>query len=457
MWRRRAAGWGAGAALLVAVGGSTACPAPEPDPDAVASLQVQAAAAYNQGDYPRQTELLARLLEADPDNHVARYNLACGQALSGRGDLALTELRTLADRGIDFGAANDPDFAALRGDPRFQEIIAGMDAKYPPVSTSQVVIELDDLDLDPEGMAWDAARQRYLLSSMRGSKIVAVTPDGSVSDFAGLDVGGVPVAVLGLRIDDDRGLLWAVGTAIPRARGYADAHAGTTAVFALDLATGRRVRAVVRPEKEPQPGFNDLVVTRGGDVYLSGSVLSRIPAGADAPQPMTPRILESNGIALDPTERFLYASTPAELLRIELATGSVARVTGPEGEPIAFFDGLYATPGPSGATALVGIQRGARWRVAQLVLDADGDEVVSVLTLERGGAPRTGLPGPPRLDGATTGAVVGETFHYLAHRRPTDEELEEIPARQRGMAVRPILMKTALPPAATGPRAPTGR
>jgi hypothetical protein len=52
------------------------------------------------------------------------YNLACGYALVGRPEDALAQLERLAQRGSDFGAASDSDFDSLRGDPRFQVLVA---------------------------------------------------------------------------------------------------------------------------------------------------------------------------------------------------------------------------------------------------------------------------------------------------------------------------------------------
>jgi hypothetical protein len=62
-----------------------------------------------------------------PDRAKLHYNLACLHALEGRREDALAALRrtTEIDPAMRQMAADDEDFASLRGDPGFQSVIAG--------------------------------------------------------------------------------------------------------------------------------------------------------------------------------------------------------------------------------------------------------------------------------------------------------------------------------------------
>lgn len=55
---------------------------------------------------------------------VASYNLACGYARLGRKQDALEALARAVDEGFGQGMADDSDFASLRTEPRFQELVA---------------------------------------------------------------------------------------------------------------------------------------------------------------------------------------------------------------------------------------------------------------------------------------------------------------------------------------------
>jgi hypothetical protein len=75
-------------------------------------------------DPARTREILEDGLRTHPDSATLRFDLACLDALQGRVPEALDGLRdALARRpGLREAAREDPDFAALRDDPRFREL-----------------------------------------------------------------------------------------------------------------------------------------------------------------------------------------------------------------------------------------------------------------------------------------------------------------------------------------------
>jgi adenylate cyclase len=92
---------------------------------------VAALAALDEPD--RAQEWMRRALLIDPDNLLMRYNFACTLARSRRDpDAALRMLAPVLER--DTGkvvtvAPTDPDLAGLRGDPRFQAMLAAAEAR----------------------------------------------------------------------------------------------------------------------------------------------------------------------------------------------------------------------------------------------------------------------------------------------------------------------------------------
>jgi adenylate cyclase len=85
------------------------------------------------GETERAKDWMRRALLVDPDNLLMRYNFGCTLARSfGDADAALDMLGQVLER--DAGrkarlAPTDPDFASLRGDPRFQAMIAAAEAR----------------------------------------------------------------------------------------------------------------------------------------------------------------------------------------------------------------------------------------------------------------------------------------------------------------------------------------
>ena len=85
------------------------------------------------GETDQAKDWMRRALLIDPDNLLMRYNTGCALARSlGDFEAALAMLGPVLER--DTGrlvrfAPTDPDFAGLRGDPRFQAMIAAAEAR----------------------------------------------------------------------------------------------------------------------------------------------------------------------------------------------------------------------------------------------------------------------------------------------------------------------------------------
>lgn len=78
---------------------------------------------YRSGDYATFVTILEKVAQYSAAD-VDLYNLACGYALVGRSEEAIATFEKVVARGADFGAAQDEDFASLRGDPRFEALLA---------------------------------------------------------------------------------------------------------------------------------------------------------------------------------------------------------------------------------------------------------------------------------------------------------------------------------------------
>jgi tetratricopeptide (TPR) repeat protein len=80
---------------------------------------------YNAKDYEGALEACHVALEKFPGNALILYNIACMQSLLGRGDEALETLGTSVETWPKFkeNAQKDDDFAPIREDPRFVELV----------------------------------------------------------------------------------------------------------------------------------------------------------------------------------------------------------------------------------------------------------------------------------------------------------------------------------------------
>jgi len=94
------------------------------------SVWEQAANAYphwRNGDYATAVGILRDVADRYPETGLILYNLACAEALNGEGDAALEHLAraTALEERWRKAARDDPDFDAVRRDPRFELAVAG--------------------------------------------------------------------------------------------------------------------------------------------------------------------------------------------------------------------------------------------------------------------------------------------------------------------------------------------
>jgi tetratricopeptide (TPR) repeat protein len=81
---------------------------------------------YNAKDYAGALAVARGVLDAYPGNGLALYNMACAEALLGETDDALAHLREAIEAAprLRETAQTDDDFASLRGDERFEGLVA---------------------------------------------------------------------------------------------------------------------------------------------------------------------------------------------------------------------------------------------------------------------------------------------------------------------------------------------
>jgi hypothetical protein len=393
------------------------------DAAAAADHRVKAISAYNAGKYDVVISETKLALEADPTSNGDRYNLACGYALNGQPELALAQLRDLLERGVDYGAALDSDFASLHDNAEFMEIVAAFEGLHPVVNNSERLMDVSErVDLAPQGLAFDAKTGRTFVSSMRTGEIWAIDKSGASKVFATLQADGTPLSAFGLEVDAARGTLWAVGSAFSLHEKFKESHKGTTALFALDLATGAVKRAYPNVDEGGRIGYNDIAVAPDGTVYLSGGQLHVLRPGAEAPVLLgvnPPPFRSTNGITLGPDPGLLYvAANRSGVARIEVATGEWDWVESSGGVDLRSFDGLYSVPG-----GLVGIQLGLdRWRAVRVDLDKTGGRVIGHEVLEQGN---------PDIAFATNGDIIDDHMIYVG-RAPLEAGADRTAAGPAG-------------------------
>ncbi|MFO0583929.1 MAG: hypothetical protein U0229_16780 [Anaeromyxobacter sp.] len=342
---------------------------------------------------------IAAVVRERPDDASVLYQVAAAQARAGRRDEALATLERVEALGTGVDPRGRDGFAVLEGEPRYRALKARIRARAPAPGRAALAYELAEGDLVPEGIAWSARTRELYLGSVK-RKIVAVGEGGGVRELVAPGAGGLG-AVVGIRVDDVRGELWAVSEVMD-----APLPGAIVGVFRFRLPDGALL-AVHPVSRALGELLNDLVVAADGAVYVtassSGSLLRIDPARGTVEAFLPPGALaEPNGITqLEPGA--LHVACWHGIARVELATRQVRYLTKASDIADGCIDGLYAWRG-----GLVGVQNCVHdsGRVLRLRLGDGGRRVDGVEVLEAY---------HPLFDGVTTAALAGDGLFLVGN------------------------------------------
>jgi sugar lactone lactonase YvrE len=342
---------------------------------------------------------VASAFAVEPDDACVLYQVAALLTRAGRPDDALEALRRMAALGAGVDPRPRDGFAPLAANPEFRRIVAGIRAANPPVRRARPWLTIEEGDLLPEGIAWSTTTQRLYLGSAK-RKIVALDREGRVATFVPSARDGLGI-VLGIRVDEVRGELWATSGRLDGAP--ADAVSG---LFRYRLGDGALLGRYGMPGVDALP--NDVAVAPDGSVYatLTGQgAVANVDGATGRLQMFTlpGSVPDANGIAVSPGGEALFVAGWRGIHRIDIRTRRVEMLSKPTNVATGCFDGLYFY-----GDDLVGVQNcvHATGRIVRLHLDPTGRRIEGARVLESYN---------PLFDGVTTAAVVDGTLVFIAN------------------------------------------
>lgn len=342
-------------------------------------LRSEGVAAANAGD---MATAAAKLAEADGvvANHPVLIQMrARVAAASEQPQEALAQWRRYAGLGLAANPARDPLYAATIALPEWGAVAEAMTANRAPVGALEIVASIPQA-LAIENVVHDKANSRLLASAIAGRTILTIDASGVATPWL---QSNAPVAgVLGLAVDEAKGLLWAASAGMAAAVPADDPLRDKSELLKIDLKSGR-VLARYRAPDAPRRNFGDVAVGPDGTVYVSDSIAGdvwRLPPGVEGLQPLTPAGVfgSPQGMAVSADGKALIlADYGSGLHRIDLASGLVTQMTAPETASLIAIDTVLRR-----GDKLIVVQNGtAPMRVLQLTLSPDQTRIVDVRTL----------------------------------------------------------------------------
>ena len=346
-------------------------------------------------DTRAQIALLEKLQPNFPDRGAVLYYLAAAHQHLGETLEATKLLKECIALGEGFDPSGDPVFAGLRPSHEFTDVVEKVHRDFPVVAQARLNLVTEEKNLIPEGLAWDANRKVFYLSSLAQKKIVQITLDSHASDFVPANRDRL-LPVLGIRLDPKDSSVWAntMEDSLGKAElVHFDQNGTLLGRFPLN--------------DNAKHGFNDLVVRTSGEVILTDSLNNQVyrfdPAKKSfAPLKIHRELFYPNGIALSSDDKTLFVADGIGVIRIDLENLSSRDVNPGPHSTLAGADGLYWYNG-----SLIAIQNGiGSPRIAAFKLSNDGSRVTRTTILENRSS-FTSLP--------TTGAIRGSDFYFISN------------------------------------------
>ena len=293
------------------------------------------------------------------------------------------------------------EFSPLRHQARYTEILKKMAVNRRPVSLGANVFTLADASLLAEDIDYDPGTKRFFITSVREKKIITGDSTGTFRDFAPAPDSW---PMLAIKVDSQRGVVWATEVAMQGVVFAPEADWGRSAVVCYDLKDGKLLRRIEGPYGS---ALGDMALMANGDAIVSdgesggvyrvsahGDVLERLDNG-DFISPQTP--------ALHPDGKHIFVPDYARGIGLlEMATKHVRWLPMEGRFALTGIDGLYFEHG-----LLIAVQNGTSpERVVVFTLNAALTRIVSEKIIERS----TATLGDP-----THGVVIGDDFYYIAN------------------------------------------
>jgi sugar lactone lactonase YvrE len=323
-----------------------------------------------------------------------------------------------------------------RGVAPFDRAAGRLAANLSPKVHSTVVATLADSTFWPEGVDYDARTKRFYLASVRHRTIAELRPDGTSRELWSRDLPGIG-AMLGVRVDTARGVLWATTSGIHQMEGYASADSGIAALLRIRIADGTIER---RWDIAPSPRghvLGDLAIGPHGDVYLTDSsepFMYRLRAGGDTLERLASPLFRSlQGMAPTPDGRSVYIADYSHgLLLLDVASGAITRLDDAAGSTSLGCDGLVLDR----RGAIIAVQNGVSpARVMRFVVDRARRRIVMAMLLDRNLAV---------ADEPTIGTIAAGRYVYVANSQWDKHDDDGVPKPGVPLTA-PVLLGVPLP------------
>ncbi len=356
----------------------------------------QAGATWQAKNYESYLPLSSRILE-QMQHPAILFRRSISLAALGREKESEAVLKKLIAMGITYQVDTVTVLRNRFSANKLQKIASAFASNKKYIDRSDTTFVLPDETFIPEGLA-SSSTGDFFLGSLSQWKIVSIRSSQEAIEFTGPKKESGLWSVVGIKVDDQRKELWACSaTEIDSLKGY-------SGLLCFDLNTKALKKKYVLDNKEGEHFFNDLTISKSGDVYLTDSKAGRLyryQRESDEFKVLLNGFIYPNGITLNDEGDQLYVADLTGIHSVNLSTLKKQSISPGEQTYTVGIDGLYYYHGDLIAIQDTGLQDD---RVVQFKLD--GNKIISASTLQ---FMRNDFVIP------TTGTVRENRFYYIAN------------------------------------------
>jgi sugar lactone lactonase YvrE len=374
----------------------------------IATLEDQSRAAFENkkwvGFYAANLKL-HQLLPYEPD-YLVNVVRACG--LLDRKSTAYHYMLQLQQQGITYDFNSTDDTLKIRDTEAYKYINNLLINAGAPAGEALLAFDLPGNPADYSAFAWDESRGRFLVGTSQKGKLLAVSPDGEVTELLHADDKNGIWSITGLAVDADNKRLWLSSATTPSFTGHDVPEGSQGALLELDLKSLKVLARYDVPEDGLKHEPGRLAISDDNHIYVIDQatpfIYRKTPEGKTLEAFFgNPDMLGLTDIAVSPDNSRVFVSDALKgVTVIDPIAGQAAMLAGPETMNLGGIGSLSYAEGQ-----LYVIQGGLEpQRIVRLALDASGGLVESVAPMA------IALRG---FDHPNLGVIWGEGLFYFAN------------------------------------------
>ena len=349
----------------------------------VAEQQKMAINAYEAGEYMKFVQATMRLRNARPYEPQYMVGMVVGGALVGRPKTAYSYMHIMQQQGLSYDFNQTADTESIRSTEVYEYLNSLLIKAGEPSGTGKAVFDLPKAKNYPEALAWDSSAERFLVGTLEGGNILAISKDGKVSTLLSTNKENGLRAIFGLAVDAKRKRLWVSTGATPVFGKLAEGELGKTALLEFDLESLKLLNRFEPPVDKYPHLLGSLALTPEGNVFVLDRALPQLfikPAEGKSLQ-LYMQNFELTGLRdltiSEDGERLYLADAALGIMVVNLELNAGGMLVGPNTLNLGGLSGIDYVNGN-----LYVLQNGITpQRLQRLELDEDRTSVVSVVPL----------------------------------------------------------------------------